>query len=461
MSWAQWWRDMGADLEKHPALALHQYFLSVVLTVAVSTAVIVIAISRVAEKPWVRFLSSTAFSLLSLAFICFGHLSMAIWSGFPNFIVAITGVVIVSSVAIKPSQSVWVTLLLVAGAMAMTTYNWYPLLIPVAPIAAYSLWHESQSLRGAIQRVYFIVGGLLAIVVGLPVVLSLSLGAKHLAIPGGINNLPAQTIVMVLLLGGCLGLIQVSRDFTFKGFVHASPLILAGIFQLTVTIPIRLRDGTYPYYPQKIAYGMVFLVIMFSLITIIQWLDLKWSGDSVRVKIVQGASLLVACAAFSQMFGYVGADWRVVAGGNTAPGIPTRDVIIGNAASKHRISTILLGVEEVMSDESLSHRDCLVLDDTEMQEYDPVLINYWVGTLTWSLTEEHLVRAQGLIPIRTGQVDPLLNARVLNKLLSTSIDCPVVTRPVASALVNLNPQWAGKIWAIESDGHVAKFGKKD
>jgi hypothetical protein len=461
MSWAQWWRDKGSELIRHPEVALHQYFISVVITVGICTSLIIIAISRVSETPKIRILASTAVGALFLSFICFGHLSMAIWSGFPNFIVAITGAIIIGSISIHPSKSEWSTLIGIAGAAAMTSYNWYPLLIPVAPIALYTLWNCMRSLHGKSRQLFVGMSILLGVAIVAPVSQAISFGADHLAVPGGINSLPIQGIVLVLLLGLSLGLIQISRDFSVSGCVKASPLILAGVFQLLVTVPIRISDGTYPYYPQKIAYGMVFIVLAYGAMSIFQWLDERWKSETSRVRFIQGISVLVACCALSQIFGYVGVDWSVVAGGNTAPGIPTRDLLIVNSTIKNRIASLLLELQDSTEVESLATRDCLVLDDTEMQEYDPVLVNYWVGTLTWSLTEEHIVRAQNLIPIRTGTADYVANATVLDKVLSPDTDCPVVIRPVASALVARNPQWIGRVWAIESDGHITKFVKKD
>ena len=458
MSWAQWWRDMGPELIKHPSAAMHQYLVSVVITTAICTALIVLAIARVAEKHWVRMLSATGATFLFLAFVCFGHLSMTIWSGFPNFIVAITGTIIVCSVSIKRTDSAWRTVFVLAGASAMITYNWFPLILPVVPIAVFAIWKESKQLVKNSRLIFFGILSILGILIATPAIQAMAFGAKHIALPGGINYLPIQSVVMVLLVGVTIGLIEFSRNFTIVGFLKASPLFIAGAFQILVTIPIRLKDGTYPYYPQKIAYGMVFIVLATSCILIIQWLDAKWSTESFKKRFMQGLALLVGCAAFAQIFGYVGADWSVIAGGNVAPGIPTRKSVLVNAS---RISNLVLSLEEATRYLTPPDRDCLVLDDTEMQEYDPVLVNYWVGTLTWTLTEEHISRAQELVPIRTGQVDPALNAQVLNNLLSPATDCPVITRPVASALTTINPQWASKLWVIESDGHITKFMMKD
>lgn len=461
MSWSQWWRDMGDDLLNHPSMALHQYLRSVVITVALCIALITIAVARFATKKWMRVLFVSSASILFTAFICFGHLSMAIWSGFPNFIVAITGAVIVISIAMKPNHSPWNSLLLIAGGSAMTTYNWYPLLVPIAPIALYSLFKATNSLAKRTKVFYYAILVFLGVVIALPVLQALSLGAQHLAVPGGINNLPAQTIVMVLLIGACFGLFRLSKDFSFSGVISASPLIIPSIFQLLVTIPIRLRDGTYPYYPQKIAYGMVFIVLAAICMTIVRWFEIQWQEKSRRLKFTQATAVFIATFAFSQLFGYVGFDWATAAPANSAPGIQARELMIANSASKHRIAAILLGIEEAVQDESLISKDCLMLDDTEVQDYDPVLVNYWVGTLTWTLTEEHIKKSQEIIPIRTGTNDPESNAKVLGELLKSTIDCPVVTRPVARSLIKLNSEWAHRIWVIESDGNVTNFASKD
>jgi hypothetical protein len=457
MSWAQWWRDMDRDVLHQPSVALHQYFQSVVITVAICTILIVISVSRVVENYRSQILVSIGFSVLFVPLIGFGHLSMAIWSGFPNFIVGITGVIIIGSIAMRPSESVWMNLFVIAGASAMASYNWYPLLVPIVPFALFTLWKQFCRLEKKDKSFFFVVMSILGVFVAIPVIQSLSFGAKHLAVPGGINNLPAQGIVMLLLFGSALGLIQISRNSSWQGVMKASPLLLTGAFQLLVTVPIRLNDGTYPYYPQKIAYGMVFIVIAVSCMTIIQSLERHWNREALKTKLIQGTAFLIICAALSQQFGYVGVDWQVLAPGNTAPGLQVRNQLTLAAKSKHRISSILLGLEQATGRTPQVTRDCLVLDDTEMQEYDPVLVNYWVGTLTWSLTEEHLVRSQQLVPIRTGQADAKINADVINKIMRPSVDCPVVTLPVARALIELNPRWTERTWVIESDGNITKL----
>jgi len=459
MSWAQWWRDLGPSLENQPSLALQQYFLSVVMTVGICLALIVVSISRIAERKWLQILAASGSALLFLALICFGHLSMTIWSGFPNFIVAITGTTIAGSIALKPSKSPWITLLIIAGASAMTTYNWYPLLLPVGPIVLYALWKAAKELSKKARGVFFALSFFLGLGIATPVLLTLSFGAKHLSIPGGINSLPANVVVLFLLAGLAIGLFQLSHEFSFRGLLVASPLLIAFVFQACVTIPIRLTSGSYPYYPQKIAYGMVFTVLGAGMMLCIRLIDSKYKEDWNRKFVLLSTAFLLSCTALTQVTGYVGPDWRVAAPGGTLPGVFAADQIANNSVSKYRISNLLISLETSTSNASAQDRDCLILNDTEMQEYDPVLVNYWVGTLTWSFTEEHLIRSQGLAPMRTGQSDPIVNAKVLNNLLSMNTDCPAVTRPVAEQLIKLNPEWAALTWVIESDGHITKYAE--
>lgn len=457
MSWAQWWRDLGQVVQQEPSLALRQYFTSVVLTVALCSVLVVLSIVRISTTKWLRGVWSIGVTLVFVAYICFGHLSMAIWSGFPNFIVAITGVIIIGSQAIKPSSSAWIVLIVFAGAASMVTYNWYPLLFPVAPLAMYALWTSARSLVGRQRIGYWIIVGIFGMLITAPALLTLSFGAKHLSVPGGINNLPPFSIVLCLFAGLAISFFYLAQEVNLRRVVVVSPLILALLLQLGVTLPIRMSSGSYPYYPQKIAFGMVFLVLAVSFMLFLELVDKKCLHSSRKSTSFTCLGFLSVCVMLTQIFGYTGPDWKVLAPSSTAPGLTAKEAVIISASAKERISNLLLELETEVSGSSTEERDCLILNDTEMQEYDPVLINYWVGTLTWSLTEEHLIRAQKLLPLRTGQTDPALNAKVVNELLSSKIDCPVVTRDVAQELVDLDSRWAPRTWVIESDGHIKRF----
>ena len=131
--------------------------------------------------------------------------------------------------------------------------------------------------------------------------------------------------------------------------------------------------------------------------------------------------------------------------------------MISQSPMRIRTTNLLMSLSEAVLLQDKRPQDCFVFDDIDMQEYDPVLINYWVGVLTWTLTDEQIEKSQRLIPLRTGVPDVKINADVLAKLVEPGIDCPIVSSKLADALITKDERWYSTLWVIKADGNIIKY----
>jgi hypothetical protein len=461
MAWSQWWRQDGSTLSVSPSLGLQMYSRSVVLTVAVCTVLMILSIARIASRKRTKIIVTTVSSIMMTSIGVFGPLSLGIWSGFPNFVAAVTGVVIVGSVALRPTSSPWSTLLILAGGALMCSYNWFPIIAPVMLIAVTSLLLQMTKLYR--KEKYLFVGAafVLGILILLPVVNSLSLGAKHLVVDGGIQPLRPDLILLVFLFGIIIGCHHLRRHSDLHGILRASPLFLAPLFQIAVTVPIRIQKGTYPYYPQKLAYGMVFVVLATAAIILVENFVDTEEFEEKRLRL-SGAIGIIGVAIFgTQLFGYVGPDWAVLAPQATATGLANHHSTVVSTDVNHSLALTLLNLNRSTSEISDKEKDCLLLLEERAPRYEIVLANYWVGSLNGTLTEEHLLRSQRLVPILTDANFRTLTAELIDKYLEPEKDCPVIPQGLSDELIARNEKWRDWVWTIESDGRILKYSGKE
>ena len=460
MNWAQWWpQDIGLA-ENHPVDLLPQYVAVVILTAAVSALLISISIIRLFNNLRTQIIIGISVALSVYLLVFAGPLSITIWNGFPNFLIAISGVVVVASVLYRPLNTRGLQLAVLFAGVCITTYNWYPLLVPVGLAIGTYLVKNARELHGGSRWAYLGSAFALAVIAALPIFGTFAFGVTHLTVDGGITQLPPNIIVFVLGISFAIGVYDLLHQTTHQISPVISPLLLAPAFQVVVTTYVRLSEQSYPYYVQKIAIGMVIVCLTVLLMrfaekisAVIQALALERTLNWVPLTILA----LAASFSVSQIFGYIGPDWKILAPTSTSSGLYAPQSVEASIPARLRTTNILISMSNQILAAGPQKRDCFVFSDIDMQDYDPVLTNYWVGVLTWTLTEEHLVQSQGLIPLKTGITDVPKNAGVLETLLSPEKDCPIVSRKLAVELTKRDAKWADVLWVIEDDGHVSKF----
>ncbi len=461
MNWAQWWPQDIELAQNHPTMLLRSYVTLVLLTAIVCAILISISIARVFENRSSKFLVGMTVSFFVNAMVFAGPLSIAIWNGFPNFLVSITGVSVVGSLIYSPLKSRYLQLVTIFAAISISSYNWYPLLVPVGiAVLAYLI----KVIRELSNKERFQYVSLLAVLVvgsAVPVVRTFGFGIEHLTIDGGMNQLPPNMVVAILALSFALGIYDLAQDATLAVNAKFSPMLIAPVFGILVALYVRLNEGGYPYYVQKISMGLVFICLFLLPIRlqprINQLIEL---APSKFPQFLAGpiSAIFIGIGAM-QLFGYIGPDWQIYAPSSSAIGVTAPDLINKQVQPRLRVTKILTSLSENILQSGRPGRDCFVLDDIDMQDYDPVLTNYWVGVLTWTLTDNQVSKSQNLIPLKTGVPEVEKNLPVVESLLNPKIDCPIVPLKLAQSLVARNKQWADVLWAIDGDGNVSKFRK--
>jgi hypothetical protein len=460
MNWSQWWPQSSAIAESHPVDLLGHYIVLVILSAGMASLLIYLSIVRIFDTARVRFVIGIAVSIAVYSLMFLGPLSITIWNGFPNFSVAISGVVVTCSLLYRPMASKHLQLLVLGAAIGIAAYNWHPLLVPVGLAVATYFLRTARDLVRSARWWYLLQAFITTLLVTLPVVGTFAFGVKHLTVDGGINQLPANMVVTILGLSLAVGIFDLGRRETSLLTSLFSPLLIAPLFQVAVTTYVRLSEQSYPYYVQKIAMGMVFVCLavfpMRFATGISSLVERQISQRRLSLVLVTMSSALVGLGV-SQLFGYIGPDWTKIAPVSTSPGVYAPQSVEAEIPKRLRTTNILVSMSDAILAKGPHRRDCFVFNDIDMQDYDPVLANYWVGVLTWTLTDEHLVESQSLGVFKTGVADVSKNAKFLRNILDPQKDCPIVSRKLALALVENDAKWADVLWVIKDDGHVSKF----
>jgi hypothetical protein len=460
MNWAQWWpKDIELAIN-HPELLLDDYMTYVLISAFISMVLMTISIVRVFKDRQVQLIVSFTVSIAMCAFIFVGPLSIAIWKGFPNFLIAIAGASVVASLIYTPLESTYLHLITLLAAVNLCTYNWYPLLIPLGLAVIAHLIPIVKSLPLKRKVPYLCAAFSLGLAASLPVIRTLSFGLGHIKIDGGIDPLSPNLVVAVLAISSAVGLYDLVKGSRLPVDPRISPFVMAPLFGIVTTLYVRLTEGGYPYYVQKISIGIVFLFLILVPIRfereITQLLKHSIADKRFNWMMIWSIASLIGIGS-SQLFGYVGPDWQRLAPSSSAIGVKAPKAVEAAVHTRLRTTKILISVSENVLKSQSSRRDCFVLDDIDMQDYDPVLTNYWVGVLTWTLTDSQISRAQKLISLKTGVSDVGVNALAIESLLDPRTACPIVSKRLAESLVTNDAKWADVLWIIDKDGKVSKF----
>jgi hypothetical protein len=457
MAWTQWFHASHSAVVSHPVLLLHNYVQANILTLSIVAGILTLSIARMGATRTTRLFAGIVGVGVSIGLVTLGPLAMTLWSGFPNFAIAISGAVIVFSLIVRPFDSGSANALIAIGAGLICTYNWYPSVIAVGPAILFFAWDWFRSRKNG-RTIAAISSSIGLLLIAAPVLLTLSIGVGHIQVDGGIQPLPAGWITTAMGFGCAIGIWMFLNRRSLHSASIACAFLLPGAFQLAVTVLVRRSTGKYPYYVQKIGYITVALAFLGGVLLLVE----RTFGPRAQAKLstsrIAGLAALsvVMCLTFTQVFGYTGPDWVNVAPMGTLTGQTAKQGLDQSAQARERTATLLVSMSEATSGLPFRQLDCITFFDSDMQAYDPVLANYWAGVLTWTLTEEHISRSQQYGVFLTGTADPYANALNLNKLVSPSRTCLVVTRDVAAHLVDINKSWLGRLWLIESDGHVSR-----
>ena len=444
--WSRFANWQRGDLAVHTERAIPVFANSVIVTMAITVAVMGICFMRLGNSVNRRFSYGAIGAGLAVGLVATGPLSQTVYAGFVNMTAVVIGSALILTVFARPLESqVMQTVVLAASTLALV-YNWYPTALLVLPIL---VLHLIQLVRGRRWILLSAVGIPTAAAAAAPVLQTLTLGIKHLDLQGGVQ--PIQTGVLVAVMLSSVGVAVHAvrwdglRRYLITGVPPAALLLALGL-------RLRMTTGQYPYYFHKAS----LLILSFALMSIalalierseqIAGID---SGGRMRSTASTLGSVLIAVA-LTQTFGYWGVDYPTLSGGNTAIGVLSRNELVKGSTVFLPTAKAVLREAEAARNLPLDRRSCLTLiiptrlgvsDGTTNGPWMGTLSNVWFHALTNSYNEWSKSQAYMM-----GNVAPGLNNEddlvdVISRTLDPSSICIVSTGRVNVRLRELRPDW--------------------
>ena len=431
----------------NPGMAVQAFSWSVTVTLAAAAGIAALVVGRMGRSRTQRLLFGIVGAGLATGLISFGPLSQSISDGFSNIPAVVIGLLFVLSVGVRPLPSRAMQWTVVLSGVFCVLYNWYPLVILVAPV----IWREMASLLRERKWRFLSVVSMAGIVGGLPpVIQTLSLGISHLSVSGGISPFPKAVGVSISLGSAGWGLILVSA----RGRRHVGALLtLPALMLMTLGVYLRITTDEYPYYFQK-----AFLLI--SVVTGILLLMVAADGFRGDMFMLRPAGLgntialflgvIVLAFGMANVSGYIGPDRPHFAPEASAVGRTYRDGADNSKWEYRPTIDVLLQAASQLHGRPLTEKSCYSLfipnrlgarGDVAAVGWKDLLANLWFHGLSHSYTRQAQSNTYA-IPVAS---ETLRDEPGLPSVISSNFDpaslCPVSTASVVSALRMSNPAW--------------------
>ena len=387
-----WSRFVGTNIDafvERPILATPFFALAMVLSLALSVAFVIIAISRVAVEKSHRIHVGVISLGISMATVGLGIFSQTITSGFVNTSLVIAIGALLLSHLLRPHSSLRLNDFIVVSCALGIAYNWYPVLLFFFPalIAYFVARLRQQSLKnGFTITAAWGAGAMFAI---LPIIQSISLGVSHLSENGGVGRLSPNLSMMVFLLS----IFILILSWSYLPLQDRLLLVTPGFINLIFAIYFRLTDGDYRYYFQKINMFSVILNIFVIAALAFVHLTKRFPAPEGGKRFRSITLSLIAALMIFQLFGYFGPDAKRFAADGALWGLNQRDQKLQKTEQNLRTARIIYAAAEQVMDLPLRDKSWLMLAlpnrITKTSGYDGshiILSNVWLHSLTRSQT---------------------------------------------------------------------------
>jgi hypothetical protein len=443
--WSRFLIDSQESITANSALAIPVFANSIVLTVAFSAAVISFSVMRVGNASLQRFAFGATGAGLAVGLLTVGPISQTIYAGFVNIPPVLMGLAIIGSYTIRPMGKDVAQSVVLAGAVLMVVYNWYPAVLLAVPVL---ILHLVRLGRAGNWRIAVLVGIPTGVLAALPVVQTLSLGVKHLEVQGGVQALPPGILVAVLL--SCLAIPLANGGVRAIEIALCSP---PAVLLLALGLRLRLTTGQYPYYFHKaslfVAAFAAFVIVICLAGRVARRtgeLSTSWLNS---ISMVTGSVILGL--GVSQVFGYWGPDYPTFSAGNTAAGVLTRNELMKGASTYLPLAEAIIREADNINNLTLKERSCsTLLVPTRLAVDDSVTNGPWMGTLAnvWfhALSDSYTLWAQSqaymTVNVAHAMTDEKLLVDEISRVFDRSSVCIVSTRQVVEELERRNPDWS-------------------
>jgi len=299
----QAWAQLVRLVSPHPSAGLpwllHSYLDMLLLTIGATVAVGCMAVCRLARRDLL-----VALPAMGLVAALFGLGRLGPFNGFPNYELAIVACAVAVTLMIRPTLGPAANFFAVAGMGLVVVYNWYPLVVMMAPavvVAALQLWSRS---RRRVVAAAIVVATMVAY--ALPAIVFSHRGVSFINTSGGGVTPPwGLLIITVMALTAAVVVRHVLRPELVTNAIVIAPAVLGGGVLAVIALYEVRSMGTVSYYGQKFGEGVlaVCLVVLACLCASELTASAFRRTLSVPVAVVLSAVLALGLL---QVDGYVG-----------------------------------------------------------------------------------------------------------------------------------------------------------
>lgn len=300
---------------------------------------VVVALCMAVVRPSPRSLLALPAMAGAIALFAFGPFEAL--NGYPNFDLAVAAAGIAVTLILRPTLGPSATFFTVFGLVLVVTYNWYLLLLLVAPAALFAARHLYRSItpsRLVLSRLAILSSSVLALT---PAILFLHRGVSTtLNITAGqfptpwtlVVATPVVLVLLAVLAGDDLG------DKTTR-LLLATPAVVGSILLLAVAwLEIR-SDRTVTYYGQKLGAALFGIsLVALSAGVVVRWGEGRLTRRPSRPVVLSLAVL--ASAATLQLDGYVGPYAGAIANGES-PGLSAHTALVNTSPTSPAMAMVL------------------------------------------------------------------------------------------------------------------------
>ena len=338
-SWAQLTRLVQPHPSMSPGWLLHSYLNVLLFTAGATVALGCMAVCRLCRKDVL-----VAVPAMAVIVALFAVGTFMPFNGYANYEVAIVSVATAVTLMVRPTLPASWTFFAVSGMGLVAAYNWYPLLVLMAPALILAALRARNEWRGRARLVMTVVICATAIAYLLPVTIFSHRGLSWLNLPSGFATPWDLLIVVMAALIILAAVRQLSSPDLATNVIIGAPAVLgASAVGLVAAYEVH-STGSVPYYGQKFA-SAVLVVCAVVLVAVTAHLLVT---SKTRQRISSPMAVLFAgilTFAALQFDGYAGPSVVSPQAAYNAAGITLRDLLFHQPSRSAEASQVLLAAQ--------------------------------------------------------------------------------------------------------------------
>jgi hypothetical protein len=345
----QAWAQYARLLTPRPTLTLpwllHSYLNVLLLTTGAIVVLGCMGACRLARRDLLAALPVMAIVLAMFAFGRYGP-----FTGYPNFDLAIVAAAVAVSLMIRPTLYPTTNFFAVAGMGLIVMYNWYPLVLLIAPALALAALRARSGATGRRRTLVsaFVLATAVAYV--LPVLFTLHRGTSSLNSNGGLPSNPAWGL-LILVLAALVGVAvfrQASHPDLMTNVIIGAPAALGGTLIIALATYTTVSTGSVSYYGEKAAEGFLGVCLLVLAYVVASDFSISSLRRKLSVPMAVAVTVLLSIAAL-QIDGYVGPSIASLKSSYVATGFGVHDALVSAHSRSLVAEEMLLAAQEAQS----------------------------------------------------------------------------------------------------------------